>query len=441
MDDGEYFEPNLFRDINQEDSKNKSSPREAHLPLHLKQQSPRNLGSENAKIIALLQAGRLASHDIDSTKARSSLKVTFEESISTSQEKDLDPFLPDSHQDQNPHLSSMLSSLMTTPGSARLISSASTSNSSRKRPRTIETYGSSVSENPLCFGGPGKTPVHSVIAGTMSTSCSTPLSRLIELYEHDGDNEDRQDESFDSGSNCDASPTSASILQMMQTCSPPSLTSDRSCNGQFFTFDTTHINSDPQFETGHLAQVTSAGTTAKNVQLQSYPNDVTCVSHQHFATDSENEVVACKVGIQPILSDNKDSRVNVAKTSSNDTLTAVQVVRDIKSNKEVADLLEKEMYNHAEISRKPSTISEGLPLLIPNMSQSRLPPCTAVMTTSCLPPASFEALFEKRPHIHDSDNVSTSSVITQDVGMTKLSGMQANVSHDSVVDNIDYSEG
>jgi hypothetical protein len=277
--------------------------------------------SENAKIFELLlsshkPSGNVPSADVPSSGGNNNSsnstcrpndldknvqKVTFQESSNTctgsaatgsdvpatdtSGSTSFDPFLPEHHQAHNPYLSSMLSLLPASasasaapaPLLAATPSSAAATFHAKKRPRSLDTADNGGSGRDsgryscnMHNSGDNNTPLRSASSSSSSSSrataatCSTPLSRFIELYEHDDDDDDEGGEEDEDGRDDrpgayspppspppSSSSSSSSLLQLLRTRSPLAATgADRKQNAeqgvahnrQFFTFDLAHTH-------------------------------------------------------------------------------------------------------------------------------------------------------------------------------------------------------
>jgi hypothetical protein len=236
--------------------------------------------TENAKIFALLLASKASAAPRSPSKAVQ--KVTFESppregagavpvpvpgagsSSSSSAGPDVDPVLPAQHlhqAQQRPDAGSARPLVRSAAASSRQSGSPTglTSFLMRKRPRLLDTADSS-GVSGVSVSGQG--PSNKFAYRTTPLTCSTPLSRFIEMYEHDENS--GSDEADDNGgeighdelelaSHFSTSPTTASMLQLLQTRSPKLANNSNFKHDQdkvegpvqsrqFFTFDTTHTD-------------------------------------------------------------------------------------------------------------------------------------------------------------------------------------------------------
>lgn len=248
--DGIQFEPNLFRDSQQVDDVVSSS----QTRVSGGQQSSHKLLSENAKIFALLLAGS-KSRDREMLKLDSireeqphqpTPKVSFQQLPLTSDsasDQNFDPFQPDLYEVHNPHLSNMLSSLYKSVHPCLPVA-PSTPNAHRHRPRRIDAADTRHDSR--------HSNTHNITQQKVApSSCSTPLSRFIELCEHDDESgsqagDESDEEGFMGYHSCfaSASPATPALLQLPR---PPSAGEEVAEDGQctsrprrFFTFADTH---------------------------------------------------------------------------------------------------------------------------------------------------------------------------------------------------------
>mmetsp|Transcript_5789 Transcript_5789/g.9421 ORF Transcript_5789/g.9421 Transcript_5789/m.9421 type:complete len:814 (+) Transcript_5789:148-2589(+) len=448
--DGIHFEPNLFRDLNQypADSAPSSSPRATGPGARL---------AENAKIFALLLASsnkhasgadqlNISRHHSEQQQlatqfhspAKTALKVSFKPSQETSSTNNAssvynmsangDPFSPAQHMyqelqqvgDSDPHASGGYTAPPLSP-------TYSSSYPSRKRPRTVDTVQSS---RPHCHG-PNR---QSHFLKAAPPTCSTPLSRFIELYEHDehargegddmGDHEDGEGhgEGSDLSSSFVSSPTSSSMLHLLQTRSPKSTdTVDKSQRlsqegspkpRKYFTFDTMHTapthtgpssssgpsdSQDPDLDSilQCFALTPLAPSPRVNQQVAEPHPHPTTTTHTsstgaHDRTNSVDLSLPCKLRTpSSVTQDFEDEHIDAGSLSPAPLQTMLQPLQ--------AKL---------GVVLHPTKLSgDSLPASVPTSSlptmpssSSSLPPLPPCFSTVYAPPASFDLLLSNAAH-------------------------------------------